>query len=224
MLVYFWHCSTLFENGWQPDLHECSSSKGYWTYGTVVCMGKLPHTYYGGSYKTLTHAPVVRQHAPTRKYHCTLPINPSHIASIPHTSSFQLHISLVEWNDTTREPHIQQPLDRHLRLHQIQAPRRIPPRGEEADSLGPQLGKAARVIRGIFPPYNQDQASLPVTGPTRKSSQINVFNPLTLRRWNFLLNFSTPVFNMWIIQEPKKVALWNKRHSEEEKTENVQHV
>ena len=29
---------------------------------------------------------------------------------------------------------------------------------------------------------------------------------------------------MWIIQEPKKVALWNKRHFEEEKTESVQHV
>ena len=35
---------------------------------------------------------------------------------------------------------------------------------------------------------------------------------LTLWRRNFLLNFSTPVFKMWIIQEPKKVALWNKRH------------
>jgi hypothetical protein len=29
---------------------------------------------------------------------------------------------------------------------------------------------------------------------------------------------------MWIIQEPKKVELWNKRHFEEKKTENVQHV
>jgi hypothetical protein len=29
---------------------------------------------------------------------------------------------------------------------------------------------------------------------------------------------------MWIIQETKKVALWNKRHFEEEKTESVQHV
>jgi hypothetical protein len=38
---------------------------------------------------------------------------------------------------------------------------------------------------------------------------------LTFRRRNFLLNFSTPVFKMWIIQEPKKVALWNKRHFEE---------
>jgi hypothetical protein len=47
---------------------------------------------------------------------------------------------------------------------------------------------------------------------------------LTFRRRNFLLNFSTPVFKMWIIQEPKKVSLWNKWHFEEEKTESVQHV
>jgi len=29
---------------------------------------------------------------------------------------------------------------------------------------------------------------------------------------------------MQIIQEPNKVALWNKRHFEEEKTEIMQHV
>jgi hypothetical protein len=28
------------------------------------------------------------------------------------------------------------------------------------------------------------------------------------------LNFSTPVCKMWLIREPKKVALWNKRHFE----------
>ena len=35
-----------------------------------------------------------------------------------------------------------------------------------------------------------------------------------------------PVFKMRILQEPKKIALWNKRHLEEreKKTENVQHV
>jgi hypothetical protein len=47
---------------------------------------------------------------------------------------------------------------------------------------------------------------------------------LTFRRRNFLLNFSTPVFEMWIIQEPEKVALWNKRHFEEENTQSMQHV
>jgi hypothetical protein len=29
---------------------------------------------------------------------------------------------------------------------------------------------------------------------------------------------------MWIIREPKKVALWNKRHFEEKELESVQHV
>jgi hypothetical protein len=38
------------------------------------------------------------------------------------------------------------------------------------------------------------------------------------------LNFSTPVCKMQIIQGPKKVALGNKRHFEENKTESVQHV
>jgi len=33
-----------------------------------------------------------------------------------------------------------------------------------------------------------------------------------------------PVCKMWIIQEPKKVALWNKSHFEKEKTECVRHV
>ena len=37
------------------------------------------------------------------------------------------------------------------------------------------------------------------------------------------LNLEHPVFKMWIIQN-KKVALWNKRHFEEEKTEIMQHV
>ena len=31
------------------------------------------------------------------------------------------------------------------------------------------------------------------------------------------LNFSTPLCKMWIIQEPKKIPLWNKRHFEEKK-------
>jgi len=33
-----------------------------------------------------------------------------------------------------------------------------------------------------------------------------------------------PIYKMWIIQEPKKVALWNKRHFEGKKTKSVQHV
>ena len=33
----------------------------------------------------------------------------------------------------------------------------------------------------------------------------------------FFSYFSTPVFKMWVIQKPNKVALWNKQHFEEKK-------
>ena len=32
------------------------------------------------------------------------------------------------------------------------------------------------------------------------------------------------VYKMWIIQEPNKLALWNKLHFEEKKTESIGHV
>ena len=47
---------------------------------------------------------------------------------------------------------------------------------------------------------------------------------LTLWRQIFFLILAHPVYKMWITQEPKKLALWNKRHFEEEKTDSVQHV
>jgi hypothetical protein len=47
---------------------------------------------------------------------------------------------------------------------------------------------------------------------------------LTFWHRNFFNFFSTPVYKMWTIQEPKKVALWNKRHFEEKEMESVQHV
>jgi hypothetical protein len=40
----------------------------------------------------------------------------------------------------------------------------------------------------------------------------------------FFQMLAHPVFKMWIIQEPNKVALWNKRQFEGEKTEITQHV
>jgi len=40
----------------------------------------------------------------------------------------------------------------------------------------------------------------------------------------FFFNFSTPVYKMWIIQEPNTLELWNKLHFEEEKTESIYHV
>ena len=55
-----------------------------------------------------------------------------------------------------------------------------------------------------------------------------------LNKFRFLLTFwrrifffqilAHPVFKMWVIQKPNKVALWNKRHFEEEKMEIIQYV
>ena len=49
-------------------------------------------------------------------------------------------------------------------------------------------------------------------------------NTLTFWRQNYFLNFSTPVYKMWIIQEPNTLELWNKLHFEEIKTEIIYHV
>jgi hypothetical protein len=50
----------------------------------------------------------------------------------------------------------------------------------------------------------------------RKDQAINLLEPEL-----FFLNFSTPVYKMWIIQEPNTLELWNKLNFEEEKTENI---
>jgi len=47
---------------------------------------------------------------------------------------------------------------------------------------------------------------------------------LTFWRRNYFLNFSSPVYKMWIIEEQNKLDLWNKLHFEEEKTESIYHV
>ena len=44
------------------------------------------------------------------------------------------------------------------------------------------------------------------------------------RDYFFFLILAHPVYKMWIVQEPNKLALWNKLHFEEEKTESVEHV
>jgi hypothetical protein len=54
------------------------------------------------------------------------------------------------------------------------------------------------------------------------SSAWNLFNPFGAGIFFKIL--AHPVFKMWILQEPKKIALLNKRHLEEKKTENIQHV
>ena len=40
----------------------------------------------------------------------------------------------------------------------------------------------------------------------------------------FFLILAHPVYKMWVIQEPNKLALWNKLHFEEKKTESIEHV
>jgi len=48
---------------------------------------------------------------------------------------------------------------------------------------------------------------------------------LNFRRRNyFFLNFSTPVYKTWIIQEPNTLELWNKLHFEEKKRESIYRV
>ena len=49
--------------------------------------------------------------------------------------------------------------------------------------------------------------------------QINPLAPELL----FLIS-AHPVYKMWIIREPNKLALWNTLHFEEKKTESVEHV
>ena len=44
---------------------------------------------------------------------------------------------------------------------------------------------------------------------------------LTFGRRIFLQILAHPVFKMLVIQKPKKVALWNKRHFEEKKMEII---
>ena len=47
---------------------------------------------------------------------------------------------------------------------------------------------------------------------------------LTFWLRNYFFNFSTPVYKIWITQEPNTLELWNKLHFEEEKTESIYHV
>ena len=47
---------------------------------------------------------------------------------------------------------------------------------------------------------------------------LKILNTLTFwRRISFFQILAHPVFKMWVIQKPNKVALWNKRHFEEKK-------
>jgi hypothetical protein len=59
------------------------------------------------------------------------------------------------------------------------------------------------------------------TNLTRQAIRV-LINPLAPEL--FFLISAHPVYKMWITQEPKKLALWNKLHFEEKKTESVKHV
>ena len=47
---------------------------------------------------------------------------------------------------------------------------------------------------------------------------------LTFWRRSYFLNFSTPLYKLWIKQEPNMLDLWNKLHLEEKKTESIYRV
>ena len=46
----------------------------------------------------------------------------------------------------------------------------------------------------------------------------------TLASELFFFNFSTPVYKMWMKQEPNMLELWNKLHFEEKETDRIYHV
>jgi hypothetical protein len=54
-----------------------------------------------------------------------------------------------------------------------------------------------------------------------KISRDVIINLLAPKLLKFLAH---PVRKIWIIQEPKNIALWNKEHLEEKEMESVQHV
>ena len=54
-------------------------------------------------------------------------------------------------------------------------------------------------------------------------THLYLINPLAPELFFFLIS-AHPVYKMWIIQEPKKLSLWNKLHFEEKKTESIEHV
>ena len=52
--------------------------------------------------------------------------------------------------------------------------------------------------------------------PAKFHDQFNLLEPEF-----FFFNFSTPVYKMWIMQEPNTLKLWNKLHFEEKNTESI---
>jgi hypothetical protein len=77
---------------------------------------------------------------------------------------------------------------------------------------------------------HQDQKFHPKASPPTLILKLRhnaVFHMLALTFWRrtfFFQILAHPVFKMWVIQKPNKVALWNKRHFEGGKMEIIQHV
>jgi len=102
--------------------------------------------------------------------------------------------------------------------------------------MGPPLvGSPRLLIQYIrsYPPYwgpflYPQPENAPCRGdrdPLIAGSNIrpNYYLTLCCRNYFFLI-LAHPVYKMWIIQEPNKLAWWNKLHFEEKKTESIEHV
>ena len=67
-----------------------------------------------------------------------------------------------------------------------------------------------------------DCRQIPVHNSSIRNNEFHLLTSTVWRR-NYFFNFSTPVYKMWIIQEPNKLELWNKLHYKEKKTESINH-
>ena len=77
------------------------------------------------------------------------------------------------------------------------------PSDSEVSALA-YVNQSEALVSSVVLPYHTV-----TTTSTPSSHKINLWRRI------FFSNFSTPVFKMWVIRKPNKVALWNKRHFEE---------
>ena len=76
------------------------------------------------------------------------------------------------------------------------------------------------LVHGVY--FNVIQL---VIGYNVSSAVVPIVVDINLLATDFFFQIlAHPLFKMWVIQKPNKVALWNKPHFEEEKMEIVQHV
>ena len=81
-------------------------------------------------------------------------------------------------------------------------------------------GRAALADLHRLPDCRSDRVSGNPVVPNILIAQL--LNPLAPELFFLILAHS--VYKMWIIQEPNKLALWNKLHFEEKNTESIEHV